>query len=203
MATPPTRSPLTVARALAAGSVSTDCWETVKKMGLEEMLDALCALEGVKELNLNVLKNIGMGSTAGVRLLDCEGAVEKSTYRQAYVTELIALDPSLAKLATGKKASERKMNSVKELARRLASLCDHLKKKDEQEAPTPTRSTLTVVTQSEEDCETTLTSLDSVGVTSRRDGEARVVQGDVQLARSAARDGAREPAQEDWVLGGH
>ena len=149
--------------------MSADCWETVKKMGLEEMLDALCALEGVKELNQNVLKNIGMGSTAGVRLLDCEGAVEKSTYRQAYVTELVALDPSLAKLATGKKASERKMNSVKELARRLASLCDHLKKKDEQEAPTPTRSTLTVVTQSEEDRETTLTSLDSVGVTARRE----------------------------------
>ena len=169
MATPPTRPPLTVARTLPAGSVSADCWETVKNMALEEMLDALCALEGVTELNLNVLKNIGLGSTAGVRLLGCEGAVEKSTYRQAYVTELVALDNSLAKLAPGKKASERRMNSVKEIARRLASLCDHLKKKDEQEAQTPTRSTLTVVTQSEEDRETTLTSLDSAGVTARRE----------------------------------
>ena len=50
MATPPTRPPLTVARTLPAGSVSADCWETVKNMALEEMLDALCALEGVTEL---------------------------------------------------------------------------------------------------------------------------------------------------------
>ena len=168
--TTPQKSPHTIARALAAGSISTDCLETAQKMGLEEMVDALCALEGVKELDMTVLKSIGLGSTAGVRLLDCVTCEEKAKYRQAYVTELIALDPSLAKLATGKKASERRMNSVKELARRVASLCDHLKKLDEpSEAPTPARSTLTVVTQSEEDRETTLTSLDAASVTARRE----------------------------------
>ena len=168
MTTPP-RSPL-IARALAAGSVAADCSEMAQKMLLEEMVDAICALEGVKEIDMTVLRSIGLGSTAGVRLLDCVTCEEKAKYRQAYVTELIALDPSLAKLAAGKKASERRMNSVKELARRVASLCDHLKKKDElSEAPTPARNTLTVVTQSEEDRETTLTSLDVASVTAKRE----------------------------------
>ena len=169
MPTPPS-APHTIALTLAAGSVSADCAETVKELGLEEMVDALCALEGVKELNMTVMKSIGLGAAAGVRLQECVTCEEKAKYRQAYVTELIALDPSLAKLAAGRKASERKVNSVKELARRVANLCDHLKKKDEpSDASTPARSTLTVVTQSEEDRETTLTSLDAASVTARRE----------------------------------
>ena len=169
MATPPSATH-TIARTLAAGSVSADCVETARKLGLEEMVDAICALEGVKTLDMTVLKSMGLGASAGVRLMECDTCEEKAKYRQAYVTELIALDPSLAKLAAGKKAAERKVNSVKELARRVASLCDHLKKKDElSDAPTPTRSTLTVVTQSEEDRETTLTSLDVAGVTAKRE----------------------------------
>ena len=70
MPTPPS-APHTIALTLAAGSVSADCAETVKEMGLEEMVDALCALEGVKELNMTVLKSIGLGAAAGVRLLEC------------------------------------------------------------------------------------------------------------------------------------
>lgn len=150
--------------------MSADCWEEVQKLGLGEVVDALCALEGVKELDMTVLKSIGLGSIAGVRLMECVTCEEKAKYRQGYVAELIALDPSLSKLAPGKKSSERRVNSVKELARRVASLCDHLKKKDEpSEAPTPARSTLTVVTQSEEDRETTLTGLDAASVTAKRE----------------------------------
>jgi len=174
------------APAIAAGAAPTgpppeaevdeDCEAVVSEAGIEWLVNAMCALEGVGRMTMKVLKNIGVGASSGVKLLECVGAKESAEYRQKYVTELVAIDQSLYKITPplGKgKASERAQNSMKELMRMIAELCEILKKAEKGPAPdgatTAQKSILTVVTQTEEDRETTLASLDSAAVGSRRE----------------------------------
>jgi len=107
------------APAIAAGAAPTgpppeaevdeDCEAVVSEAGIEWLVNAMCALEGVGRMTMKVLKNIGVGASSGVKLLECVGAKESAEYRQKYVTELVAIDQALYKItpSLGKGKSER------------------------------------------------------------------------------------------------
>ena len=151
--------------------IEEECEEIVAETGLTELADAIGSLEGVGSMTMDVLKSVGVGGASGVRLLDCVGAEETAKYRTAYTKELLAVDPRLAKLtpALGKTmVAVRTANSMKEMMRRLAALCERLKKEERGgvagDAAAVQKGTLTVTTQSEEDREMTLVGFDAEAV---------------------------------------
>ena len=151
--------------------IEEECEEIVAETGLTELADAIGSLEGVGSMTMDVLKSVGVGGASGVRLLDCVGAEETAKYRTAYTKELLAVDPRLAKLtpALGKTmVAVRTANSMKEMMRRLAALCERLKKEERGgaagDAAAIQKGTLTVTTQSEEDREMTLVGFDAEAV---------------------------------------
>jgi len=151
--------------------IEEECEEIVAETGLTELADAIGSLEGVGSMTMDVLKSVGVGGASGVRLLDCVGAEETAKYRTAYTKELLAADPRLAKLTPflGKAmAHVRTANSMKEIMRRLAALCERLKKEERGgaagDATAIQKGTLTVTTQSEEDREMTLVGFDAEAV---------------------------------------
>jgi hypothetical protein len=156
----------------AMALVAKGCDEIVKAANLAELVDAICAQEGVPALTMDVLKNLGVGGASGVRLLDCRGAEEKARYRKAYAVELVARDRRLSKITPSLgagMAKARAANSLKELMRRLAGLCEKLKKEEEGDVVAAQNGTLIVLTQSEEDSDMMLAGFDAATVKKQRE----------------------------------
>lgn len=139
--------------AIAVATASAEAMELLDAAKAASLLPAIAAMEGVEKLTAIVLRSLGMGSSSGMRLVDCDSAAEATKERLLVANELVALDSRLGDGAFGATDADRAKNTVLSVARLVSVLVDALKEKDGDAAASKhgNNTTSYVVTQTEEE----------------------------------------------------
>lgn len=132
-------------------TVTPEALALLDRVGASQLLAAIAALEGVGEVTSAVLRGLGMGSTSGLRLVDCTSAAEASGERLLVARELVALDGRLVEHAHGDSDALRAKNAVLAVARLVADLVDALHAREREVEASSSATTSYVVSQSEEE----------------------------------------------------
>ena len=109
--------------------ITDDAMVHIDAAQARDIIPAICKQAGsLVECNVSVLRNIGLGSGAGLRLLDCTTATEMAVTRNDLGREFLKLDiVRLKKHAVGTDKAERVKSALLFVVGRLALLVDGLR----------------------------------------------------------------------------
>ena len=86
------------------------------------LIRAVAALEGVTEITIETIRNLGLGTPSMKRLADCWAADERADCRMEIATALARLDTALLRLVPNPDKVQRRRNSMLMIARLVEEL---------------------------------------------------------------------------------